>query len=102
MINAPTQQKTASRRRFHGTVTRAAAQKTITVRVGRFFRHPRFQRVVHWQKAFLVHDEAGVARPGDEVIFEEVRPLSKRKRWQLVEVVKQAREQEEDAPEKES
>lgn len=85
-----TMKKRISQRRLRGVVAKAVLPKTITVRVERFFRHPRLERVVRRQKKFLVHDEKGAAQHGDEVVFEETRPLSRRKRWKLIEVTKRA------------
>jgi small subunit ribosomal protein S17 len=64
--------------------------KTIIVRVKRRFPHPRFNKVVTQFKKFYAHDEKGEAKPGDRVRIEETRPLSKLKRWRLVEVVERA------------
>ena len=61
--------------------------KTIIVRVQRRFPHPEFKKVVTQYKKFYAHDEKGEARPGDRVRIEESRPLSKLKRWRLVEVI---------------
>ena len=77
-------------RRFRGVVVKLSAAKTIAVRVDRTFRHSRLERVVRREKKFLTHDEKGTAKLGDEVIIEEARPFSRRKRWKLVEVVKSA------------
>ena len=64
--------------------------KTITVRVERRFAHPRFKKVVTGYKKLYAHDEKGEAKIGDRVRIEETRPLSKMKRWRLVEVVKKS------------
>jgi small subunit ribosomal protein S17 len=64
--------------------------KTIVVSVQRRFPHPRFRKVVTTYKKFYAHDEKGLARPGDKVRIEETRPLSKLKRWRLVEVIERA------------
>jgi small subunit ribosomal protein S17 len=61
--------------------------KTIVVRVQRRFPHPRFRKVVTAFKKFYAHDEKGEAKLGDKVRIQECRPLSKTKRWRLVEVV---------------
>ena len=61
--------------------------KTIVVRVERRFPHPRFKKVVTGYKKFYAHDEKSEAKVGDRVRIEETRPLSKTKRWRLVEVV---------------
>jgi small subunit ribosomal protein S17 len=73
-----------------GEVVSARMQKTIVVRVERRFRHPRFKKVVTAFRKFYVHDEKNAARPGDRVRIVETRPLSKTKRWRLVEIVARA------------
>src|SRR5262245_35093113 len=70
-----------------GEVVSAKMAKTIVVRVQRRFPHPRFKKVVTEFNKFYAHDEKGEAKPGDRVRIEECRPLSKTKRWRLVEVV---------------
>src|ERR1051325_11926947 len=73
-----------------GKVISNKMAKTITVRVERRFAHPRFKKVVTGYKKFYAHDEKGEAKGGDRVRIEETRPLSKMKRWRLVEVVKKS------------
>jgi len=73
-----------------GEVISNKMAKTITVRVERRFAHPRFKKVVTGYKKFYAHDEKGEARVGDRVRIEETRPLSKTKRWRLVEVVEKS------------
>jgi small subunit ribosomal protein S17 len=70
-----------------GEVISNKMTKTITVRVERRFAHPRYKKVVTGYKKFYAHDEKGEAKVGDRVRIEETRPLSKTKRWRLVEVV---------------
>jgi small subunit ribosomal protein S17 len=70
-----------------GEVISNKMAKTIVVRVERRFPHPRFRKVVTAYKKFYAHDEKGEAKPGDRVRIEETRPLSKTKRWRLIEVV---------------
>lgn len=70
-----------------GEVISNKMNKTIIVRVERRFPHPEYKKVVTQYKKFYAHDEKGEARPGDRVRIEETRPLSKMKRWRLVEVV---------------
>ena len=55
--------------------------------IQRRFPHPEFKKVVTTYKKFYAHDEKSEAKPGDRVRIEETRPLSKTKRWRLVEVV---------------
>jgi len=73
-----------------GEVVSNRMAKTIVVSVQRRFPHPRFRKVVTTYKKFYAHDEKGLARPGDKVRIEETRPLSKLKRWRLVEVIERA------------
>jgi small subunit ribosomal protein S17 len=70
-----------------GEVIANKMAKTITVRVERRFPHPKFKKVVTGYKKFYVHDEKSEAKVGDRVRIEETKPLSKTKRWRLVEVV---------------
>jgi len=73
-----------------GEVISNKMAKTIIVRVERRFPHPRFKKVVTGYKKFYAHDEKSEAKVGDRVRIEETRPLSKTKRWRLVEVVQHA------------
>ncbi len=77
-----------------GEVLSNKMTKTIVVRVERRFAHATFKKVVTQYKKFYVHDEKSEAKPGDRVRIEETRPVSKLKRWRLVEVV----ERNTDAP----
>lgn len=70
-----------------GEVISDKMTKTIVVRVERRFRHPQFKKVVTSYKKFVAHDEKSEAKIGDRVRIQETRPLSKTKRWRLVEVV---------------
>ena len=70
-----------------GEVISNKMTKTIVVRVERRFPHPQFKKVVTQFNKFYAHDEKSEARVGDRVRIQECRPLSKTKRWRLVEVV---------------
>ena len=70
-----------------GEVLSAKMAKTIVVRVERRFPHPKFRKVVTAYTKFYAHDERSEAKPGDRVRIQETRPLSKLKRWRLVQVV---------------
>jgi len=70
-----------------GEVIANKMAKTITVRVERRFPHRKFKKVVTGYKKFYAHDEKSEAKLGDRVRIEETKPLSKTKRWRLVEVV---------------
>lgn len=76
-----------------GEVVSSKMQKTIVVSVKRRFPHPQFKKVVTSFKKFYAHDEKSEAKVGDIVRIEETRPLSKTKRWRLVEIVERAQEQ---------
>jgi small subunit ribosomal protein S17 len=60
-------------------------QKTVVVKVERVFRHPLYQKVVHWFKNFKAHDEKNECQVGERVRIAETRPISKDKRWREVE-----------------
>jgi small subunit ribosomal protein S17 len=66
------------------TVTSAKAQKTVGVTVDRRVRHPVYGKFITRKKRYLAHDEIG-CDVGDRVLIEETRPLSRRKRWKVVE-----------------
>jgi small subunit ribosomal protein S17 len=82
----------AHRKERVGEVISNKMTKTIIVRVERRFPHPRFKKVVTGYKKFYAHDEKAEAKVGDRVRIAETRPLSKTKRWRLVEVVERAAE----------
>jgi small subunit ribosomal protein S17 len=73
-----------------GIVTSNKMQKTVVVTVERQIIHPFYKRVVRHSKRFLAHDEKNECRPGDTVRIEATRPLSRKKRWRVVEIVSKA------------
>ena len=75
-----------------GEVISNKMAKTIVVRVERRFPHPKFKKVMTGYKKFYAHDEKSEAKVGDRVRIEETRPLSKTKRWRLVEIVERGTE----------
>ena len=75
------------RRTKVGRVVSDKMDKTVVVSVERLRRHPIYKRVVRLSSKFKAHDEENSARVGDTVRIEESRPLSREKRWRLVEVV---------------
>ncbi len=85
-------EKRAHRKERVGSVLSANMAKTIIVRVERRYPHPKFKKVVTGYKKFYAHDEKGEAKVGDRVRIEETRPISKTKRWRLVEIVERAAE----------
>jgi small subunit ribosomal protein S17 len=80
----------AKRKERVGEVISNKMTKTIVVRVERRYPHPRFKKVVTGYKKLYAHDEKSEAKVGDRVRIEETRPLSKIKRWRLVEVVQKS------------
>src|SRR3974390_3196288 len=75
-----------------GEVIANKMTKTIIVRVERRFPHPKFKKVVTGYRKFYAHDEKSEAKVGDRVRIQETRPLSKTKRWRLVEIVERGTE----------
>ena len=73
---------------FTGTVASTAMNKTIVVRVDRQKMHEKYQKRYRVSSKYHVHDEKGVAKVGDTVMFVGCRPMSKTKRWRLSSVVK--------------
>ena len=70
-----------------GTVVSDKADKTVTVSVERQFAHPLYGKQVARTKKYAAHDENNEYRAGDVVRIEETRPLSKTKRWRVVELI---------------
>lgn len=74
-----------------GIVTSDKMDKTITVKIDRVMEHPLYKRVIRRSMKIKAHDENGDAHIGDRVRLMETRPLSKQKRWRLVEVLERAK-----------
>lgn len=79
------------RKQRTGVVTSNKMDKTITVSVERQVKHPIYGKFVKSSKKFLAHDENGDCNIGDVVRIMETRPLSKRKRWRMVEILERAK-----------
>jgi small subunit ribosomal protein S17 len=75
------------KRILQGEVVSDKNDKTIVVKVERRLRHPVFKKTVRVSKKYHAHDEKNEAKTGEIVRIEETRPLSKQKRWRLVEKV---------------
>ena len=73
-----------------GLIVSDKADKTVTVAVEALVRHPMYKKRVRRSKKFIVHDERNEARVGDTVRIIETRPLSRRKRWRLANVISRA------------
>ena len=79
--------KRAARKTRTGEVVSSRMNKTIIVRTVTRVPHRKFGKIVKQMKKFYAHDEQNQAKPGDTVRIMETRPMSKLKRWRLVEVV---------------
>lgn len=73
-----------------GKVVSSTNDKTITVLVETYRNHPLYKKRVKYSKKYAAHDEANIAKVGDTVKIVQTRPLSKTKRYELVEVTKEA------------
>ncbi len=79
---------TTSKRTFIGQVVSVAMTKTIVVRVDTMKLHSKYNKSYKVSNRYSVHDEKGEAKMGDKVVFVESRPISKTKKWRLVEILK--------------
>ena len=69
-----------------GVVVSDKMEKTVAVKVTRFFAHPLYQKRIRRDKKYLAHNLIG-AKMGDTVIIQETRPLSRRKRWKVIKIL---------------
>ena len=83
----PPKSQRGSRKTRVGEVISSSMNKTIVVRTVTRVPHPKFGKIVKQIRRFYAHDEENKAKPGDTVRIMETRPVSKLKRWRLVEVV---------------
>jgi len=79
-----------NRKVFTGVVTSNKMDKTATIFIERLIEHPLYHRVVKKSKKVLAHDQNNDCHIGDKVKIMETRPLSKRKRWRVVEITERA------------
>ena len=87
MSESTDEKKSGLRKTRVGVVTSDGMEKTIVVEVMRRVPHPRFKKIVKKTSKFFAHDEEGAARVGDRVLIEETKPRSKKKCWELKEVL---------------
>jgi len=80
-----------NRKQRKGVVVSDRMDKSIVVLVERRLKHPLYGKFVKLSKKFMAHDENNEAKIGDKVRIMETRPLSKRKRWRLVEILEKAK-----------
>jgi len=83
--------ETTNKKVMVGVVTSASMEKSITINVVRRLRHPIYGKFVKRSKKFMAHDETNQCQVGDTVKITESRPLSKKKRWRLVEILEKAK-----------
>jgi len=83
--------RTSVRKVRVGTVIQDKMDKSIVVRVDRTMRHPLYEKIFRTFSKLYAHDEKNEAHVGDVVRVAETRPLSKKKRWRLVEIVEKAK-----------
>ena len=69
---------------LEGIVVKSAMKDTCTVEVSRYEKHPKYQKFIRRTKKFLVHDVGNTAVVGSRVAIRETRPMSKRKRFELI------------------
>jgi small subunit ribosomal protein S17 len=74
----------------YGIVVSNKMDKTVTVAVENYFRHPLYNKTTKLTKKFKAHDAENICGIGDKVKIMETRPLSKDKRWRVVEIVEKA------------
>jgi len=86
-----TKQTTSNKKGIHrkivGKVIRTKTAKTIVVEVVRLIQHRLYKKVIRRRKRFMVHDELGRAKLGNQVRICESRPISKKKSWRLLEII---------------
>lgn len=70
-----------------GVVVSKSGDKSVVVKVDRRVRHPLYEKVMRRSKNFHAHDEANTAKVGDMVMISEARPISKLKRWRVLEIL---------------
>ncbi len=85
-----TEQYKSNRRVLTGVVVSSKSDKTIVVRVETLVQHPLYKKFIRRHKKFMAHDPANECGVGDTVRIIEHRPLSRRKRWHLVQITEKA------------
>jgi len=73
-----------------GIVISNQMQKTVVVKVENRYSHPIYSKTMIKTKKYLAHDEFEQCRIGDQVLVQECRPLSRRKRWKLIKIISQS------------
>jgi small subunit ribosomal protein S17 len=73
-----------------GLVVSDKAEKTIVVAIQTRYQHPKYQKILIKTKRYMAHDEYNISKAGDLVLLEESLPISRNKRWKLIEILKQS------------
>jgi small subunit ribosomal protein S17 len=80
-----------NKRTIKGVVTSDKLDKTIVVRAERLVKHPIFHKYVRKHVKYKVHDEQNQCKAGDTVLIIESRPMSRDKRWRMIEILERAK-----------
>ena len=80
-------EKASSRKKRTGVVISNRMEKTVLVLVDRLKKHKKYKKYLKSQKKYMAHDPENKCRIGDNVQIVETKPLSKRKRWQILEII---------------
>lgn len=91
MTTSTTTEQRGERKVRQGRVVSDAMDKTVVVEIRRRTTHPLYRKTINRTEKLLAHDEENTVRVGDQVRVVETRPLSKRKRWRVVEVIERAK-----------
>lgn len=75
------------RRQYTGVVISDKMQKTRIVKITRLSKHPKYKKIIKQTSKFKAHDEKNISKSGDKVRVEETRPLSKDKRYRILEII---------------
>ncbi|HIC85407.1 MAG TPA: 30S ribosomal protein S17 [Desulfobacterales bacterium] len=79
-----------NKKKLVGTVVSNKMDKTVTVLVERLMMHPTYKKYIRKRKKYMAHDPKNLCAMGDKVRIIESRPISKMKRWQVIEILKKA------------
>lgn len=86
------------RKRLTGVVVGAGMDKTAVILVKRLKKHKSYSKYIRRNSKYLAHDPRNQCHPGDKVKIIESRPISKRKRWQVIEIIEKAEAAEMESP----
>src|SRR5512137_2555456 len=89
-----TEKKAKAERFMQSVVVAAKSAKTVAISVERVFQHPVYKKIMRRKKKYLVHDENARCKLGDLVSVKQVRPISKNKRWVVVDIIESDKEKE--------